>query len=90
MPRTRPEVSATRHERAVEVGRRVAAARLQAGCTQVAAARALNIPQSALARVELGQRYLSFIEALDLAALYGVPASAFDPRTAEDAPPSKA
>jgi len=80
MPRTRPELSASRREQAIEVGRRLAAARARAGCSQTAAAKALGIPQSALAKIELGQRYLSFLEALDLAALYGVPASAFDPR----------
>jgi transcriptional regulator with XRE-family HTH domain len=62
------------------MGRRLAAARIAAGFSQVAAATALGIPQSAIAKLELGQRYLSFLEGLDLAALYGADPSTLDPR----------
>ena len=80
MPRTRPALSAARHEQALELGRRLAAARAEAGYSQAAAATALGIAQSAIAKIELGLRYVSFVEALDLAALYGVTPSDLDPR----------
>jgi transcriptional regulator with XRE-family HTH domain len=72
MPRTRSTVLAERLEAARGLGTRLAAARTQAGLTQAAAAKALGIPQSRVAKLELGMRQLGFLEGLRLATLYDV------------------
>lgn len=80
MPQTRPAVVASRRDLAVQVGQRLAAARTEAAISQAAAAAQLGLAQSAIAKMELGVRLLTFIEALDLANLYGVDPATFDPR----------
>jgi hypothetical protein len=45
-----------------------------------ATGRRLGLPESAIAKVERGQRQLSFLEALDLADLYGLSPLELDPR----------
>jgi len=72
MPRTRSTVLAERVAGARDLGTRLAAAREQAGLTQAAAAKALGIPQSRIAKLELGMRQLGFLEGLRLAQLYAV------------------
>jgi ribosome-binding protein aMBF1 (putative translation factor) len=79
MPRTRSAVLAERAEGARDLGRRLAAAREQAGLSQAAAAKALGIPQSRVAKLELGMRQLGFLEGIRLAALYGVECRDVDP-----------
>lgn len=64
----------------VAIGRLLGDARQAAGLPQSAAAKALGIAQSRIARLELGRRRLLFTEAVHLARLYGVKVSAFDPR----------
>jgi len=49
---------------------RLREAREQAGLTQVAAARALDRPQSFVAKIESGQRRVDVIELQDLARVY--------------------
>lgn len=80
VPKTRPELLEHRRRFAVAVGRRLAAAREAAHLSQLAAGEALAIPQSQIAKLELGQRTLTFGEALDLADLYGVAVTEFDAR----------
>lgn len=64
----------------VAIGRLLGDARQAAGLPQSAVARRLGMPQSRLARTELGKRRLLYAEAVRLARLYGVDISAFDPR----------
>lgn len=80
MPRTRPSVRTERSEEARAVGRRVAEAREAAGLSQYEVARRLGVPQSSIARLELGQRQLRFVEGLRMAELYGIPPSDLAPR----------
>ena len=47
--------------------------------TQLAAARALGVPQSRIAKLESGLRSLSFVEGLRLASLYAMSPSDLDP-----------
>lgn len=47
-------------------------ARLQAGLTQIEVATKLNVPQSYIAKVEQGERKISFIEVLDLCKALGI------------------
>jgi len=72
MPKTRPSVRAERSEQAQGVGRRLAQAREAAGLSQQEAARRLGVPQSSIAKLELGQRQLRFVEGLRLAAIYRI------------------
>jgi DNA-binding XRE family transcriptional regulator len=88
MPRTRATVLAERAEAARGLGTRLAGAREQAGLTQAAAARAIGIPQSRIAKLELGLRQLGFLEGLRLAALYRVECGDLDPFAM--APPEEA
>jgi transcriptional regulator with XRE-family HTH domain len=60
------------------LGERLAAARERAGLTQLAAARALGVPQSTIAKLERGKRQLRFLEGLQLAKLYGVMPTSLD------------
>jgi transcriptional regulator with XRE-family HTH domain len=76
----RPEVTQQRLAMKVQVGRRLAAARAAAGCSQQQAADCLGLAQTAIAKLEQGRRHLGLLEALDLADLYGVPPEQFDPR----------
>lgn len=50
-------------------------ARLQAGLTQVEVAAKLKVPQSYIAKVEQGERKISFIEVLDLCKALGINAN---------------
>lgn len=59
--------------------RRLVAARLAAGLTQVEVARALRLPQSRVSRMESGQRRVDVIELRDLARLYAQPLTYFLP-----------
>ena len=79
MPRTRQSVRDQRNEEARDVGRLLAEAREAAGLSQLQVARLLDVPQSSIAKLELGQRQLRFVEGLRLAALYGVLPSALAP-----------
>ena len=49
-------------------------ARLDAGLTQVEVATKLKVPQSYIAKVEQGERKISFIEVLDLCKALGTDA----------------
>lgn len=62
------------------LGSRLAAAREKAGLTQLAAAKMMGIPQSRIAKVELGTRQLGFLEGLRLAEVYGIDCRHLDPR----------
>lgn len=62
------------------LGAQLRDARHSAGLTQVEAARRLGVPQSQIAKLEVGQRTLSFVEALDMAEAYGIHPADLDPR----------
>lgn len=47
-------------------------ARLEAGLTQVEVAARLKVPQSYIAKVEQGERKISFIEVIDLCKALGL------------------
>ena len=49
-------------------------ARLESGLTQVEVAAKLKVPQSYIAKVEQGERKISFIETLDLCKALGTDA----------------
>jgi len=49
-------------------------ARLEAGLTQVEVAAKLKVPQSYIAKIEQGERKISFIETLDLCKALGIDA----------------
>ena len=72
MPRTSSERLEGRAQADRSLGARLAAAREKAGMTQLAAAKAIGLPQSAVAKLERGKRRLLFLEGLRLANLYGV------------------
>ncbi len=72
------------------IGRLIGDAREDAGVPQTAAAAALGVPQSRIAKLELGRRRLLFVEAALLAELYGVRPDAFDPRSHSPRLPSSA
>jgi DNA-binding XRE family transcriptional regulator len=84
VPRTRSDRAAIRAAEARALGRRVAEARVQAGKSQAEAARALSVPQSQIAKVELGLRQLRFTEGLRLARLYAVAPSDLDPSSSSE------
>jgi len=52
--------------------------------SQLAAAKALGVPQSVIAKLELGKRQLLFLEALRLAGLYGVDCRELGPKGSEN------
>lgn len=68
------------------VGQLLGDAREDAGLPQSAAGRALGVPQSRIAKLELGRRQLLFLEAVVLADLYGVELERLDPRTHQPRP----
>lgn len=80
MPSTADRVLQERAARNVAFGRLLAAARLRAGLTQAEVAQTLGVPQSRVAKVELGQRNVTFVEGLELAELYRVRPIDLDPR----------
>lgn len=84
MPRTRSSVLIDHAEASRRLGSRLAAAREKAGLSQLAAAKAIGVPQSVIGKLERGRRQLHFLEALRLAALYGVDCRDIDPDGAED------
>ena len=55
-------------------------AREEAGLPQSVAAKALDGPQSRIAKLELGTRQLQFLEAVVLSDLYGIALERLDPR----------
>jgi transcriptional regulator with XRE-family HTH domain len=67
------------------IGRQLARARRAAGLTQAKAATRLGMSQSRLAKLELGIRRLTYLEAIHLAEAYVVELDAFRPmeKTAE-------
>ena len=85
MPRTSTAVRTARGEEARGVGRQLATAREAAGLSQQEAARRLGVPQSSIAKVELGQRQLRFVEGIRLAQIYGVRPTELVPRLPETA-----
>lgn len=80
MPRTRASVIEQRAGDARAIGRLLAAGRERAGMSQAEAARALGIPQSQIAKLELGTRQLQFIEGMRLATLYSMKPEELDPQ----------
>ena len=56
------------------------AARRRAGLTQIDVARALNRPQSFVAKCESGERRMDIIELDEFARLYACPIAVFIPR----------
>lgn len=76
-PRTGREMP---DDAAAIVGRLLGDAREDAGLPQSAAARFLGVPQSRIAKIELGRRQLLFLEAVLLAHLYHIPITQLDPR----------
>jgi Helix-turn-helix. len=72
MPKIVAARAAARLEDARILGRRLADARSRAGLSQAQAAKALAVPQSQIAKLELGLRQLRFIEGLRLATLYSI------------------
>jgi transcriptional regulator with XRE-family HTH domain len=57
---------------------RLKAARLQAGMTQVQAAKALGQPQSFISKCESGERRVDFVELQAFRNAYNVPLSFFE------------
>jgi hypothetical protein len=51
-------------------------------------AKRLAVAQSRIAKLELWTRRLLYVEALDLAEIYGVDVSSFDPRSYSQAKPA--
>lgn len=90
MPRTRSTVLAQRAEAGRILGQRLAAARAQAGLTQLSVAKALGVPQSAIAKLERGRRQLYFAEGLRLAELYGIDCRDLVPHVDSRAAPTSA
>lgn len=79
MPPLRPETAARRAAEARALGRCLSSARQKAGLTQAEVAEALGLPQSHIAKLELGQRHLRFLEGLRPAALYAIDPADLDP-----------
>lgn len=63
-----------------EIGRRLAEARRAANLRQSDAADRIGVTQSRITRLEAGSARLLYLEAVELAELYGVPVLSFDPR----------
>jgi ribosome-binding protein aMBF1 (putative translation factor) len=77
---TASSASSTVWAREALIGARLASARVAAGINQEDAAAQLGVAQSAIAKIETGRRTISFLEAADLADLYGIPLAELDPR----------
>ena len=77
---TARSVAALPEDAVVIVGQLLGDAREDAGLPQSAAARHLGVPQSRIAKIELGRRQLLFLEAVLLADLYGITLNRIDPR----------
>jgi DNA-binding XRE family transcriptional regulator len=88
--RDMPKISApralARQEEARVLGGRLGQARNRTGLSQAEAAKALAVPQSQIAKLELGQRRLGFIEGLRLATLYSISPEELDPALFEEDP----
>lgn len=61
------------------IGARLSAARHSVGMSQAGAARVLGVSQSRVAKLELGQRRLTYLEAIRFAQLYQVAIDGFAP-----------
>jgi transcriptional regulator with XRE-family HTH domain len=55
------------------------AARLEAGFTQIEAARRLGKPQTFISKIELGERRVDIVELHYIAKIYKKPVSFFEP-----------
>jgi transcriptional regulator with XRE-family HTH domain len=84
MPRTRDTIRTARQAEAKAIGRSLAMSRKRAGLSQAQVARALRVPQSVIAKAELGTRKLGYIEGLWLAHIYGVRPESFHQSPPED------
>jgi transcriptional regulator with XRE-family HTH domain len=83
VPRTKSSVLEGRAAVDRGLGECLARARVGAGLTQLAAARAVGLPQSAIAKMEGGKRQLRFLEGVRLAGIYGVDCRDLDPARGE-------
>ena len=83
MPLTGDAILERRIARNMTFGRLAAAARIRAGLTQVEVAKRLGVPQTRIAKIELGKRGITFVEGLELAELYSVRPIDLDPRNAD-------
>lgn len=72
------------------VGRLLGDARERAGLSQAAAARALGVQQSRIAKMEIGKRRITVAEAIRLARLYRIDVFDLDPDAAPPAEPAPA
>lgn len=79
-------VAALPEDAVVIVGQLLGDAREDARLPQSAAARHLGVPQSRIAKIELGRRQLQFLEAVVLAHLYSIPLDRLDPRLSTPRP----
>ncbi|MDE2967278.1 MAG: helix-turn-helix transcriptional regulator [Chloroflexota bacterium] len=70
--------------RYADLRRRLRAARLRAGLTQVEAASRLGKNQQYINRCEAGDRRVDFLEILDFAVLYECPLESFIPSSPSD------
>ncbi|HYK95249.1 MAG TPA: helix-turn-helix transcriptional regulator [Candidatus Dormibacteraeota bacterium] len=86
MPRTRSSLLNERAEAARRLGIRLAAARGQAGLSQLSAAKSMGVAKSTIAKLELGKRQLLFLEGMLLAELYGVDCRQLSPSDRENDP----
>jgi len=80
VPRTNHDSVRRRHELTAEIGRRVADARISRGVSQRVLGQEIGLPQQAIARVELGQRQITFVEALEIMRVLGLQPEDLDPR----------
>lgn len=71
-------------EDALEIGRRLAFFRKELGLSQPQVARALNMHQSKIAKLELGQQRLMMRDAMAFSMIYRVDLGLLDPRTPFD------
>ena len=71
------------------IGTLLGDARAAAGLSQSEVAKRLGVAQSRIAKLELGTRRLLFIEAVELAEVYGVDLARFDPRSYTSPKPTR-
>ena len=71
------------------IGTLLGDARAAAGLSQSEVAKRLGVAQSRIAKLELGTRRLLFVEAVELAEVYGVDLGRFDPRSYTSSKPTR-